>query len=131
MMIDIEFLRARQTNQSLKTMTDKHLNQIIAILQEALIKVECTAFLFGSRSDGTAVSTSDYDIGLMADRDIEGELAVARFRLEESNIPIEVDLVDLMKVDSGFRDVVMHSGIVLWTTSKDASAPAARLSIRS
>lgn len=108
-------------------MTDRHLDHILKLLREALSDVEYTVLLFGSRADGTAVPGSDYDIGVAADRNIERELARARFSLEESNIPVNVDLVDLSFTDPDFRHEVLGSGIVLWKNSKNVSIPAAGL----
>lgn len=105
-------------------MTDDRLNQITDILMKALGDVACTVYLFGSRADGTALPGSDYDIVVMADRNIERELARARFSLEESNIPFNVDLVDLSFTDSDFRDAVRHNGVILWKNSNDVSATA-------
>lgn len=116
-----------QLNVKPTNVTDKYLDHILKILREALSDVECTALLFGSRADGAAVPGSDYDIGVAADRNVERELARARFSLEESNIPVNVDLVDLSLADPDFRQEVLRSGIVLWKNSKNVSIPAAGL----
>lgn len=67
--------------------------------------------LFGSRALGTSRATSDIDIGLLADGPLPDEL-VARLRdaFEESAIPYHVDVIDLARVDAGFRAKVLREG---------------------
>jgi predicted nucleotidyltransferase len=70
--------------------------------------------LFGSRATGTAQPASDFDVAVLADEDISRELSVARDRLEESNIPFKVDLVDLRLATPAFRRAAQAQGVLLW-----------------
>jgi len=72
-------------------------------------------YLFGSRATDAFHETSDFDIGVLAEVDIRRELSLAREKLEQSNIPLSVDLVDLGTASEPFRQAVLTKGILLWT----------------
>lgn len=77
-------------------------------------------YLFGSRALGTARPASDIDLAV----DPHGELPVGtlpRFReaLEESTIPVRIDVVDLSEAGAGFRARVLKEG-VRWSVSRSA-----------
>ena len=91
------------------------LSQITAILASVLKEKECAMYLFGSRAEGTHAATSDFDIAVLADEDIDRELSQAREMLELSNIPFSVDLVDLRDAPAAFGRQVHSRGILLWT----------------
>ncbi len=75
---------------------------------------DCRVYLFGSRATGSYKDASDFDIGVLAARDISRELSLARERLEDSNIPFTVDLVDLSATSEEFARRVQEEGILLW-----------------
>jgi predicted nucleotidyltransferase len=81
------------TNVQTETDHDFYLSQIKAILDQFLC--DCKMFLFGSRATGDHGDASDFDIGVLASRNIDRELSLARELMEASNIPFTVDLVDL------------------------------------
>lgn len=77
-------------------------------------------YLYGSRARGTARRASDIDIAV--DPRVPLPIgALPRFReaLEESTIPVRVDVVDLGEVGPAFRARVLEEG-VRWTVSKNA-----------
>jgi predicted nucleotidyltransferase len=90
------------------------LAQIKAILAQALRGKSCEVYLFGSRVRGTAQPASDFDVAVLAGEDISRELSVAREMLEESNIPLKVDLVDLRLAAPAFRRAAQAQGVLLW-----------------
>ena len=94
-----------------KTDHDLYLSQIRTILAQVLS--DCKVYLFGSRATGRYKNVSDFDIGVLASRDIERELSLARELLEASNIPFTVDLVDLGATASEFARQVQQEGILL------------------
>jgi hypothetical protein len=75
---------------------------------------DCQVYLFGSRAAGNYKDASDFDIGVLAARDISRELSLARERLEDSNIPFTVDLVDLSSTSEEFARRVREEGVLLW-----------------
>ena len=91
---------------------DLPLSQIKAILGPLF--GDCQVYLFGSRATGSYKDASDFDIGVLAARDISRELSLARERLEDSNIPFTVDLVDLSATSEEFARRVREEGILLW-----------------
>ncbi len=72
-------------------------------------------FLFGSRARGASVAGSDIDIALLGETPLPRPL-LSRMResLEESAIPVRVDLVDLAVTDDLFRDAVLAEAVE-WT----------------
>lgn len=81
------------------------------LVRRVLGTIPVRVYLFGSRALGTSRATSDIDIGLLADGPLPDEL-VARLRdaFEESAIPYHVDVIDLARVDAGFRAKVLREG---------------------
>lgn len=96
------------------TVQDRLLDQITAILAEVFRDKPCVVYLFGSRATGTHSPVSDFDIAVLGPEDIGRELSLARERLEESNIPYIIDLVDLRTASPMFARKVEQEGIVLW-----------------
>jgi hypothetical protein len=90
------------------------LDQITAILTEIFQDELCAIYLFGSRITGTATAASDFDLGVLSSRDLSYKLSLAREKLEQSNIPYKVDLVDLRKTSVDFRHQVQAKGVLLW-----------------
>ncbi len=93
---------------------DGYLDEVIAIVRGCLAGVPCTAWLFGSRATGRSVPWSDIDIAIECSEDIGDQLSLARERLEESNVPLFVDLVDLRDAPETLRRDVNEEGILLW-----------------
>lgn len=65
--------------------------------------------LFGSRATGTAVATSDYDIGIKSARPIAA-LALARINYEIEELPTlrKIDIVDLSRVAPRFYQTALE-----------------------
>jgi predicted nucleotidyltransferase len=92
------------------------LDEARSIVRSVLAGSSVKAILFGSRAHGPARPFADLDIALDAGgRNVPPEIWVLlRDRLEESRIPFEVDLVDLVRVPKEWRDAIKREGI-LWT----------------
>ena len=87
--------------------------QIKDIIREALKDEEVTIILYGSRSRGNARRNSDYDIALKSGKPLPSVLlSEIKFRLEESNIPFKVDIVDLEKVSIELKRNILEEGVV-------------------
>jgi len=74
-----------------------------------------TVILFGSRARGDYFETSDMDIGILPRKEINrGKIALLRERIENSNIPYKVDVVDLSQASKEFTDNVLEEGVIIW-----------------
>jgi predicted nucleotidyltransferase len=99
---------------------EPYLSQIKAILEQVFsprrsgASFGCEIYLFGSRATDRYRDASDFDVGVLASKNIDRELAVARELLEASNIPFIVDLVDLNTTSEEFVRQVQDEGILLW-----------------
>lgn len=102
-----------------------YLSQIKAILdrvfsaQYGRAGLDCENYLFGSRATDQYHDVSDYDIGVLASRDISRELGTARELLETSDIPFTVDLVDLGAASEEFARQVQQEGVLLEKLERD------------
>jgi predicted nucleotidyltransferase len=71
-------------------------------------------YLFGSWVRGEQQHSSDIDVGVWYEYPLpSGTLSYLREALEESTIPYTVDLVDLTRTNSDFRESVFKEG-KLW-----------------
>lgn len=96
----------------------RYLPQIRAIVLDRLAQYPGVAvYLFGSYATGQGRRLSDVDVAIDAPRDLpRAVIAELREALEESTVPLRVDLVDLRDARSDFRDRVRREGIE-WTAS--------------
>ena len=77
--------------------------------------------LFGSRARGDARRWSDIDIAVMPKSDLPaGLLAELREALEESNLLLDVDVIDLREAGETVREAVRREGMP-WNESVAAS----------
>lgn len=97
-------------------MKESYMERYKKILLEIIHKElpDCKVYLFGSRARGDNYPGSDIDLGLDAGKVIDISLIGKLLGIiEETNIPLYVDLVDLNSADDDFREKVISKGI-LW-----------------
>lgn len=89
--------------------------------QETLINIihtylpHCKIWLFGSRATGKQRGGSDIDLALDIGTKIPWEtLTRILVDIDETTIPMKVDIVDLRAVTDDFKERVLKEGI-LWT----------------
>ena len=72
--------------------------------------------MYGSRATGKAKKWSDYDVGVMGNERLvpKDRLVALRGDLEESSLPVLVDVVDFNKVNDDFKKVAMEK-VVWWS----------------
>jgi len=94
---------------------EKYLQQIEKIIRHILSgHNDVKVYIFGSRARMDFHETSDIDIALLGKK-ILPNILLSRLReaFEESTIPYQIDVVDLLAVDESFRHVVLKEG-KLW-----------------
>jgi len=68
--------------------------------------------LFGSRATGSGHAHSDIDVGILPRGALDRRmLTLLRERLEEHNLPYEVDMVDLSQTSEAFRCTALKGAI--------------------
>ena len=88
------------------------LEQVRAIVLQALEGHHAPVYLFGSCATGKAVRTSDIDIAIDAPNDLSRVIVSdIRERIEDSTVPYFVDVVDLRDADDGLRRRVRDEGV--------------------
>lgn len=71
-------------------------------------------YLFGSRAIGTAQPTSDIDIAIdIGKRATLLDMEHLRVTIENTTIPLKVDVVDLHTIPPDFKEEILKTGI-LW-----------------
>lgn len=74
----------------------------------------CKVYLFGSRARGTHRSGADIDLALDTGAVIDFSVLCRLYdAIEQTSIPVTVDLVDLYSTSNALRDEVKNEGI-LW-----------------
>ncbi len=82
------------------------------IVVSRLAPLQARVYLFGSRASGSAHLSSDIDVAVLPRSPLPaGLLAEVREALDDSLIPLHVDLVDLSETDSHFREAVLREGV--------------------
>ncbi len=70
--------------------------------------------VFGSRVHGPAKPFADLDLVLMGEAEIAVErLAALALDLEESDLPMKVDVLDWSRLDASFRGVIAADSVPL------------------
>ncbi len=91
---------------------EEYLDRIRTLIVEGLAGTKVEIYLFGSYARGDATRLSDVDVAIdAADPLPTGCLTRLRERLEESTIPLTVELVDLGEADVEFRARVRREGV--------------------
>ena len=86
----------------------------IKIIDNILKEYTPKIYIFGSRANNTCRLHSDIDIAVSSIRSIpDAKLSEVREYLEQSNIIYTVDLLDLAKIDTAFKEKIIQQGI-LW-----------------
>ena len=98
---------------SLSPARARALERVREIVLDALGDDDVRVYLFGSCATGSPRSSSDIDIAV---EPLHGSipqcLATLRERLEESDVPYDVDLIDLTTVSQEFAQRVRREGLV-------------------
>ncbi len=95
-----------------RTTREKYLDRIRTLVVEGLAGTTAEIYLFGSHARGDATRLSDVDVAIDATEPLPtGCLARLREQLEDSTIPLTVELVDLGEADAEFRARVRKEGV--------------------
>ncbi len=100
---------------------DQHwLERVREFVVEALEGHQADVWLFGSRARRDHRSGSDVDVAVSSPRPLPPHvLPRLRERLEESTIPLRVDVVDLSSASPALKARVREEG-VRWSAAKSA-----------
>lgn len=95
-------------------MQDALVQKAKTIVCSYLPKGNYQVFLFGSRTTNRHHRYSDIDIGIEG-KDSVSKLVMSRITdaLEESDLPVKVDVVDFFRVSSEFKNVANQTRIAL------------------
>ena len=93
-------------------MKPQAIQEVRQIVLQGLKGYQVEVYLFGSRATGQAGAASDIDVAVNPLKTLPiGLLSRIRQELEESNVPYRVDLVDLSRLGSEWRERVRAEGI--------------------
>jgi len=103
----------RRINRGPNPERERSLDQARELTLKALNGISAEAYLFGSCVTGRARAFSDIDIGIMPRAELPADFFVRLSEaFEESDIPYNVDLVDLRRATPEFCARVRREGIV-------------------
>jgi len=101
--------------KSKSTVYESSLELLKGIIKDVFEGENVKVVLFGSRARGDYFETSDIDIGILPRKEINrGKIALLREKIENSNIPYKVDVVDLSQASKVFTDKVLEEGVIIW-----------------
>ena len=95
----------------------KYLSMIKEIIFSIVDRKEYKVFLFGSRVTNKFNRYSDVDIGLLGNKPIGNAYYKIINKIEESDIPYKVDIVDFAVVDEKFKKIALQE-IEIWNDPK-------------
>ncbi len=94
-------------------MHKKYKKELLFIIRKHV--PSCTVYLFGSRARSIHQSGADIDLALNAGRKIGlAPILDIKADIEETTIPLFVDVVDMHTIDKDFKEEILKDGIV-WT----------------
>lgn len=90
--------------------SDEILAEIAHIITE--LCPDATIYLFGSRANGDAESTSDFDIAIDSTSSISLDV-IARIRdgIDGLNTLKNVDIIDLNRTNPKLREIILKTGV--------------------
>jgi len=95
-----------------KSLHDRWLNEIRALVLNALAPFDASVYLYGSRARGDWKRLSDVDIAIDPHGPLPpGVLLDLEERLLESQVPLHVDIADLSRSNKDFRGKVMKESV--------------------
>ena len=94
-------------------MENKYLLELKKTMKESLGDEKVKIFLFGSRARQDNSIFSDVDIGILTEGRIDRrKISLLREKLENSNIPYKVDLIDLGEISDSLREEILKGAIL-------------------
>ena len=88
----------------------RHLAVVVGILNHHVPGAR--TYAFGSRVTGRAHRFSDLDLAIQWENGLDlGTMAKLREEFSESNLPMKVDVVDLLCVSSEFKKIILQEVI--------------------
>ncbi|HGY56954.1 MAG TPA: nucleotidyltransferase domain-containing protein [Caldithrix abyssi] len=89
-------------------------DRIIKIIREIIPDPQLKIILYGSRARGDAHATSDFDIAIDLSEKIPARfISRIKEKLENSDIPYKVDIVDLNGISEELKQRIIREG-KLW-----------------
>ncbi len=97
----------------------KVLQQIKDLVLSSMASQDVQIYLFGSWARGEQKQSSDVDIAIEGKENMTSSICMLREKLEESNVPYRVDLVDMQFASKILLKKIRQEGI-LWKKYKNA-----------
>ena len=106
------FTGKNSCNESISmTLNIKYQNELTSIIKKHL--PHCVIYLFGSRATGACTQGSDIDIALDDGHLINHKtLLKILIDIEDTTIPMKVDLVDLQTAPDTLKNSIIKEGII-------------------
>lgn len=98
---------------SLSPIYQKSIQDLKSLVIETFKEENVIVILFGSRARGDYSRVSDIDIGILPETRLDKKkLVLFKEKIDDLNIPYNVDVVDLSKVTKAFREKALRDGVI-------------------
>ena len=92
---------------------EKYKRQLLEIIHKRV--PQSTVYLFGSRATNAETAGSDIDLAIDTGRPIAYQTIIKiQCDIDETTIPLNVDIVDLQTVPASLKETILREGIK-WT----------------
>jgi predicted nucleotidyltransferase len=90
-------------------LSEKEWAMVMDLVVKPLQNQGCKVFIFGSRARGDHKKFSDLDLLYESAKPLSlGKIGVIQSNIEESNLPIKVDLVNLEELANSYKENVLR-----------------------
>lgn len=93
-------------------MENKYIRELKKLILSELENENMQVFLFGSRARNDNHYTSDVDIAIVPEKNSNtGKISSLKEKIENSNIPYKVEIVNVAEVSDDFKNEIMKDAI--------------------
>ena len=108
----------KKNKKEITQYNEKYMDILKEIILSRIDTEKVMVFLFGSRAFDHYPSRADVDIGLLTDDKLPPHLFhKIRNAVDDSIIPLEIDLVDFTRANTSFKEAALKD-IVIWNKPK-------------
>ena len=107
------YQRYQSIRQLNNRMTKHDLSELKELILHHFHDDDIKIFLFGSRARNENIEYSDVDVGLLPSKKLDAsKIVLLREKIENSNIPYKVDIVNVNEVSEDFKKEMLKDAVI-------------------